>query len=40
MSKGYEENFEKHFLIMILISDNNWLRCKDLNGLLLLKLFF
>lgn len=27
-------------LIMILVSDNDWLRCKDLNVLLLLKLFF
>jgi hypothetical protein len=34
MSKGCEEDFEKHFLIMILVSDNNWLRCNNLNGLI------
>jgi hypothetical protein len=40
MSKGHEEDFEKHFLIMILVSDNDWLRCKYLNGLLLLNYIF
>lgn len=40
MSKGREKDFEKYFLIVILVSDNDWLRCKDLNGLLLLELFF
>jgi hypothetical protein len=40
MSKGHEEEFEKYFLIMILVSDDDWLRCKDLNGLLLFFFFF
>jgi hypothetical protein len=34
MSKGHEEDFEKYFLIMILVSDNNWLRWKNLSGLI------